>query len=214
MIRSNYAAAMTACAWPSSSKLPWLRERHARIHVNPMSDVAPLVRRARPSDAGDFARLMSAPEVYGNLLQLPMPSEEIWRKRLDGYADPDRPELQLVAEVEGHVVGSAGMHPAAQLRRRHVATIGISVVAPAQGRGVGRALMQALCDYADGWAHIQRIELTVFTDNARAIALYQGFGFRLEGTHRAYALRGGVYADVHSMARLHPQPPQAAWPAA
>jgi putative acetyltransferase len=112
------------------------------------------------------------------------------------------------------MVGSAALHPAPQLRRRHVAMLGISVAADAQGQGVGRALMQALCDYADGWAHILRIELTVFTDNARAIALYQGFGFRHEGTHRAYALRQGAYADVHAMARLHPQPPVAAWPAA
>jgi len=28
-----------------------------------------------------------------------------------------------------------------------------------------------------------------------------------EGTHRGYALRHGRYVDVHSMARLHPNPP-------
>jgi len=50
--------------------------------------------------------------------------------------------------------------------------------------------------------------LTVYTDNAAAIALYRKFGFELEGTHRAYGLRDGRYADVHAMARLHPNPPQ------
>ena len=34
------------------------------------------------------------------------------------------------------------------------------------------------------------------------------FGFEIEGTHRAYALRDGQYADVHAMARLHPHPPR------
>jgi hypothetical protein len=33
-------------------------------------------------------------------------------------------------------------------------------------------------------------------------------GFELEGTLRAYALRGGVFVDSHCMARLHPTPPQ------
>jgi L-phenylalanine/L-methionine N-acetyltransferase len=65
-----------------------------------------------------------------------------------------------------------------------------------------------LTDAADRWLGILRIELTVFTDNARAIALYRRYGFVLEGTHRAYALRDGAYADVHAMARLHPNPPR------
>ncbi len=172
------------------------------------------VRRARPADAAGFARLMGEPGVYANLMQLPLPSEELWRKRLETLAEPDRPDLQLVAEVDGRLVGSAGLHPAPQLRRRHVAMLGISVATEFQGQGVGSALMQALCGYADGWGQLLRIELTVFTDNTRAIALYQRFGFRHEGTHRAYALRDGVYADVHAMARLHPRPPVAAWPSA
>lgn len=171
------------------------------------------VRRARPADAADFARMMGEDGVYRNLLQLPLPSEELWRKRLEAMAEPDRPDLQLVAEIGDRVIGSAGLHPAQQVRRRHVAMLGISVAAEARRQGVGRALMQAMCDYADGWGQILRIELTVFTDNAGAMALYEGFGFRLEGTHRAYALRDGVFADVHAMARLHPKPPLAAWPA-
>jgi RimJ/RimL family protein N-acetyltransferase len=78
-----------------------------------------------------------------------------------------------------------------------------------QGGGEGTALMQAACDHADRWAQRLRLELTVFVDNARAIALYRRFGFQQEGRHRAYALRDGAYVDVLSMARLHPHPPAA-----
>jgi len=167
------------------------------------------------ADAADITRLMAHPEVYANLMQLPMPSVEQWRTRLEGNAAPERSaELHLVAEVGGRVVGSAGLHPQSPLRRRHAAMLGISVAADSQGRGVGSALMQAVCDYADGWAQLLRIELTVFAGNRRAIALYERFGFRQEGMHRGYAMRDGVYADVWSMARLHPAPPQLAWPAA
>ncbi len=169
------------------------------------------LRRAGPADAPDFARLMAEPGVYANLMQLPWPTEALWRARLEKPPGPDH--LHLVAERGGQVVGSAGLHPAEALRRRHTAHLGISVATEAQGQGVGRALMQGLCDYADRWGQLLRLELQVYADNARAIALYQRFGFRLEGRHVAYALRDGVYVDSLSMARLHPHPPTAAWPA-
>ena len=178
-----------------------------------MTAELPGIRRARPGDAADFARLMGDPEVFANLMQLPLPTEEMWRARIEEQISGGRGDVSVVAELGGRVVGSAGLHPAAPLRRRHAAMLGISVLPEAQHQGVGSALMRTLCDYADGWAQILRIELTVFTDNARAIALYQRFGFRHEGTHRGYALRHGVYADVHCMARLHPSPPVLAWPA-
>ena len=85
--------------------------------------------------------------------------------------------------------------------------LGISVGKQAQGRGVGSALMAAMCDYADCWAGVLRLELTVYADNAAALALYRKFGFEIEGTHRAYAMRDGRYVDALAMARLHPNPP-------
>jgi L-phenylalanine/L-methionine N-acetyltransferase len=38
----------------------------------------------------------------------------------------------------------------------------------------------------------------------RGIALYEKFGFEVEGTHRRLAFRDGEYVDAYSMARLKP----------
>ena len=169
--------------------------------------MAMTIRRANPGDAAAYARIMGEPDVYANLLQLPYADEESWRHRLTESSAPGKPDLSLVAEVDGKVVGSAGLHPAGlAARRRHAMMLGMSVACEAQGNGVGTALMAALCDYADRWAGVLRIELTVFTDNTRAIALYRKFGFEVEGTHRCYALRAGQYVDAHFMARLKPKP--------
>jgi putative acetyltransferase len=166
------------------------------------------VRRATTGDAAAMARIMGDPAVYAGLMQMPHPSEEMWAARLADALVPGKQDLLLVAEEHGQVLGSCGMHPAgAALRRRHVMMIGISVAKEAQGRGVGSALMAAMCDYADRWAGVLRLELTVYVDNAAAIALYRKFGFVVEGTQRAYALRDGEYVDVLAMARLHPHPP-------
>lgn len=167
------------------------------------------VRRATPQDAAAYARFMGDPQVFAGLMQLPYTNEEIWRKRLAESCEPGKIDLPLAAELHGEVVGSAGLHPVGPaLRRRHAVMLGICVAREAQGRGVGSALMAALCDYADRWLGALRMELTVYTDNAPALALYRKFGFEIEGTFKGYAMRDGQYVDAHAMARFHPQPPR------
>lgn len=167
------------------------------------------LRRSRPTDAEAMALLMGDPEVYSGVLQMPFPSIEVWRSRLAENDAPGRTDLSLVAESEGQLVASAGLHGAGPaLRRRHAMGLGMAVAKAWQGRGVGTQLMTALVDAADRWMAVLRIELTVYTDNPAALALYKKFGFQIEGTLRAYALRDGSYVDVHSMARLHPNPPR------
>lgn len=167
-----------------------------------------VVRRATTQDAAAFARLMGDPAVYPGLMQLPFTSEEIWRQKLAENLAPGKADVVFAAELQGDVVGSAGLHPVSPSpRRRHAMMLGISVLAAAQRQGVGTALMQAMCAYADGWAQVLRLELQVYADNAPALALYRKFGFVVEGRHAAYAMRDGGYVESLSMARLHPKPP-------
>mgnify|MGYP003339358683 CR=1 FL=1 len=170
-----------------------------------------IIRRARVSDAAAITEQFADPAVYAGTLQMPYPNEELWAQRLVGQNPPTAgsSEIVLAAVLDDKPVGLAGLHPVgAAVRRRHVMSLGITVSRAHQGQGVGHALMAALLDYADNWAQILRVELTVFHDNQRAIRLYERHGFAPEGRFKAYALRGGEYTDVLAMARLHPKPPQ------
>lgn len=164
-----------------------------------------VIRRQEPADAEAVAAYLGDEAVMAGTLQLPYPSIQAWRDRL---ARPNPLDYVLLAELDGVVVGGGGLHMNDRPRRRHAAMLGIGVRSSHWSRGIGAALMKVLTDAADRWLGILRIELTVLTDNARAIALYRRFGFLLEGKHRAYGLREGVYADVHATARLHPNPPR------
>jgi putative acetyltransferase len=169
-----------------------------------------VLRRARPEDADGFAAMMNDPLVYPGLMQLPYTDAAFWRERLAGnVGGPGQADLQLVAVHEGQVIGGAGLHPAGMaVRRAHAMNLGISVVGSWQGRGVGDLLMGALCEHADRWLGVLRLELTVYADNAGAIALYRRHGFEIEGTLRAFALRDGQFVDALAMARLRPAAPR------
>jgi len=147
---------------------------------------------------------MADESAYTGTLQTPFPSSEAWRKRLTELADDD---YLLVACAGGRVVGHGGLHRAGKSpRRAHAMMVGMAIESAWQGKGVGTALLAALVDLADNWLNVTRLELTVFSDNRRAIALYRKFGFEVEGTHKEYALRGGRYADAHVMARIKRKP--------
>lgn len=163
-----------------------------------------VIRRAEFADAAQLQQVYSSPNTYSGTLQLPHPSLEMWQERLKLQ---DQSSTALVALYDGVVVGHAGLHQEKNTRRRHAASLGISVADSFAGRGVGSALLAELVNLADNWLNIVRLELTVFCDNAAALHLYGKFGFEIEGTHKAYALRNGVFVDSYSMARFHPRQP-------
>jgi putative acetyltransferase len=155
-----------------------------------------------------MVRLMSDEDLISELLQTPYPSVEAWRKRLETQAT-EVEGIHLIALHGSEVVASAGIHGHPNRPRlRHSAMLGICVARRWQGRGLGSEMMRRLLDWADNWMGLLRVELSVYTDNARAIALYRKHGFEMEGTLRAFALRRGRYDDVYAMARLHPDPPR------
>ncbi len=161
------------------------------------------IRRGNVDDAEAIRATFATPRAMAGTLQLPYPTTEMWRKRIaEGLAD----DYMLVAEVNGKVVGNLGLHVVSRSpRRRHAGGLGMSVHDDWQRRGVGSALMTAAIDIADNWLNYRRLELTVYTDNAAALALYRKFGFVIEGTHKDYAFRDGRYIDAYAMARLRPE---------
>jgi len=160
-----------------------------------------VVRHAEIDDAQALQRIYAQPAVYGDTLQLPHPPLHAW---IDRITTPKPGSRNLVACLDGKVVGQLTLTVEQSPRRSHVATFGMGVDSHYQGRGVATALLGEMVDLCDNWLRIDRIELTVFVDNAPALALYRKFGFEQEGTGKNYALRDGKYVDAWFMARFKP----------
>lgn len=159
------------------------------------------IRAEQSEDAAAIVDIRNQPLVRWGTLAMPYTTVEFYKAWSGARPKSD---VALVACLEGHVVAAAGLIRPTNPRCAHKASLGIMVHDAHQGRGAGRVLMAALTGLADEWLNLRRLELHVFTDNLRAIALYESFGFVMEGTFRADAFRAGAYADTHAMARLRP----------
>lgn len=159
-----------------------------------------IIRPATGADAPQLHALFILPGVVWGTNQLPSRSLEHVRDRTEGGAtNPD--SHSFVAELNGKVVGSAGLH-LGHNKRRHTGGVGIMVHDDYVGQGIGRALMEALLDLADNFLGLKRLELDVMVDNAAAIHLYESLGFEREGIQRAAIFRGGAFVDLLIMGRV------------
>ncbi len=96
--------------------------------------------------------------------------------------------------------GVAQVRP--HIKYRHRAVVGISVRKDHWGCGLGSYLMQLAIGQtrANGF---EQLELGVYSDNARAIHLYEKFGFERYGIQpRAFKLKDGTYRDEIIMVKM------------
>ena len=86
-------------------------------------------------------------------------------------------EIELLAELDGKVVGCAGINCIGRKEKiRHRSEFGISVDKAHWGLGIGRALTEACIECAKKAGYVQ-LELEVVAENKSALALYESVGF-------------------------------------
>jgi RimJ/RimL family protein N-acetyltransferase len=166
-----------------------------------------IVRTALEADAPAIHELFRA--VYGETEFLSRyrdevpDSFELVTKRVKGHLEADK-SLFLVATFDDRMVALANLAWQDLRHFNHAAELAISVLKEFWGSGVGRRLMQALIDWADDRG-LLRVHLEVAANNQRAIRLYRGFGFEVEGRLRAQRKHGNAFVDGLVMARVNPQ---------
>jgi putative acetyltransferase len=154
----------------------------------------------RPVDEDDAPAIWRITRQQGVIETInALPSDRLQHRvdRLRNLSDDDH---WFVAEVEGAVVGLAGLHVGSG-RTRHSGHVFIFVDRDHHGQGVGTRLMRALLDVADNWLMLRRVELTVLAENARAKALYERLGFVVEGILKMSIISEGALHDEYQMAR-------------
>ncbi len=161
------------------------------------ADEWPLLRELR------LASLLDAPEAFGQRYEhAAAEPENEWRSAARASASGDRRAWFIVQAGDNATADNMGL---VQARRRPPAdclVFSMWVGLSARRGGLGRALIDAVAEWARGWG-AQRIVLWVFGANDGALRFYERLGFRVlpEGNDAEAGRSFGALAMERPVAR-------------
>jgi L-amino acid N-acyltransferase YncA len=148
------------------------------------------LRDLRPGDWPEVASIFEAGIRTGNAtFETESPSWEEWDAS-------HLPSHRLVAVESGRVVGWAALSPVSErCCYSGVAENSIYIAPEAQGRGIGRRLLERLVADAER-AGIWTIQTGIFPENVASVQLHMRCGFRIVGVRERLGKLHGVWRDV------------------
>lgn len=108
---------------------------------------------------------------------------------------------QFFALRGDRVVGWCTVKRVEMPARAHVGELSMGLRPEDRAKGIGKKLVEA-CLRECRLLNYRKIELTVFTDNERAIRLYESTGFEKEGCLRDFARLQGLRKDAYLMGQF------------
>jgi RimJ/RimL family protein N-acetyltransferase len=174
--------------------------------VKSKSGAEVIVRSATKQDASailDLSKDVIGEEIYqltsGSEFKMTIEDEERWVE--SHLANPNH--IILVAEMNSKIIGMLDFSNGRRKRIAHTGEFGMSVDKSARDQGIGSLLLVALIEWTSKNSTIEKIGLSVHSNNNRAIALYKKMGFEVEGVRKRDLKYGdGQYVDTVVMGRF------------
>lgn len=161
------------------------------------------IRTLTESDAAEWCRirlesLSLDPCAFGKDVeeQRAIPVETIAAR----FRDAPVTALHLGAFEDGALVGIATFLRETAVKERHKGRIyGVYVSRAFRGRGIGRALLNRILEFAAQQATLEQILIAVGSQQHAAKSLYRSLGFETFGTEPAALKVGDTYVDEEHM---------------
>jgi diaminopimelate decarboxylase len=158
------------------------------------------IRPARPADARSFLenfRSVAAERRHIATEEVRRPPRYYRRSFRRSWTEES---ARIVAVTRDGVVGWLTIAREDDAAHRHVASLGMAVAEEWRGRGVGSALLAEGLRWARG-VGVEKVNLSVYPHNVRAVALYRAFGFLEEGRLSGQSKKSYGYDDEVIMSR-------------
>ena len=153
--------------------------------------IAPL----RPTDWDDVVRIYAEGIATGDAtFETDVPDWEHWDAA-------HMPGHRLAATADGVLLGWAALSAVSErCVYAGVAEVSVYVAADARGRGVGRALLEALIESSETGG-VWTLQAGIFPENEVSVRLHQRAGFRVVGRRERLGRLQGTWRDVLLMER-------------
>lgn len=146
-----------------------LKNRTTAILKSPIESDAEQLLNMIKQACGETDFLTRYPEEWNISIE----QERNWINR---FAHSDN-GVCITCYIENTIVGNCQINFGNSIKTRHIATIAISILREHWGKGIGSAMFKELILIAESNG-VEIIELGVIEGNARAVALYEKFGFQ------------------------------------
>jgi RimJ/RimL family protein N-acetyltransferase len=159
-----------------------------------------ILRPIERDDLPRYTQWLNDPVVlqyFGPIFPLSLAEEEQWYSNML----QDASVRNFAIEFEGQHIGGAGF---GQIDGRNAcAQVGLFIGLPALwDQGLGYDVLHTLVRFGFEQMNLNRISLSVFAENKRAVHLYEKLGFQHEGRWRQAEFRYGRYHDLLWMSVL------------
>lgn len=163
------------------------------------------LRRPRPDDAADLARLGNDRSVWRNMRDaFPHPYTLEHAHGFiarNGTEQPVELGCVLALEVEGRFAGACGLHPQSDVYSR-TAEVGYWLGAPFHGRGFATKAVGALVELAFSQTRWVRLQAGVFSWNEASARVLEKNGFVREAVQRQSVFKDGQLIDASMYVKL------------
>jgi L-amino acid N-acyltransferase YncA len=159
------------------------------------------IRPATTADIPAIARIYADAVAHGTAsFEYEPPGEAEMARRMAELLDNGYP--YLTAERDGELAGYAYAGPyRARPGYRFTVEDSVYVAPEAQGRGVGRALLQALIEAAEARGYRQMIAVIGDSEQTASVAMHAAAGFYVVGTLPNVGFKFGRWLDSVLMQR-------------
>ena len=177
--------------------------RHSTTRTKDTKAIKPKLRIITEADATAFLQmLLQLDQETKHMMYEPGERPQNLERILSNIkAAGDNGDLLLGVFHQDACLGFLSASRGEYHRIRHSSYVVIGLLKQAQGLGLGSRLFEELIHWAKQ-SKVTRLELTVMCHNKEAFALYQKYGFEIEGVKRNSLIVEGSYVDEYYMARL------------